>query len=91
MALQIRTFTAVELCSVIRFHTVRGRSAVEIHEKLCAVYGKDCMSVQMVRRWKRMFEEGRETVDDDACSGRPRDSTSAVENVQQIHDLLEED
>jgi hypothetical protein len=41
----------------------------EIHQ-LCGVYGENAMSSSMVRRWMRMFHEGRENVHDDPRSGR---------------------
>ncbi len=40
----IQTYSAVEVRSVIRFYTVQNLSAMEIHEKLCTVYGPQCMS-----------------------------------------------
>jgi len=38
---------------------------------LYQVYGDNAMSDGMVRKWVRMFNEGRENVHDDARSGRP--------------------
>jgi len=35
------------------------------------VYGDNAMSDGMVRKWIRMFIEGRENVNDEARSGRP--------------------
>jgi transposase len=35
------------------------------------VYGDNAMSASMVRKWVRMFNEGREDVHDVARSGRP--------------------
>ena len=37
----------------------------------CHVYGDNAMSDGMVRKWVRMFNEGRENVHDEARSGRP--------------------
>ena len=42
----------------------------EIHLQLCDVYGEHAMSSSMVRRWVRLFNEGRENVHDDLRSGR---------------------
>jgi len=39
----------------------------EIHHQICQVYGDNAM----VRKWVRMFNEGRENVHDEARSGRP--------------------
>jgi len=38
----------------------------EIHHQICQVYGDNAM----VRKWVRMFNEGRENVHDEARSGR---------------------
>jgi len=41
----------------------------EIHHQICQVYGDNAMSVGMVRKCVRMFNEGRENVHDEARSG----------------------
>jgi len=43
----------------------------EIHHQICQVYGDNAMSDGMVRKWVRVFNEGRENVHDEARSGRP--------------------
>ena len=43
----------------------------EIHHQICQVYGDNAMSDGMLRKWVRMFNEGRENVHDKARSGRP--------------------
>ena len=43
----------------------------EIYHQICQVYGDNAMSDGMVRKWVRMFNEGRENVHDEARSGRP--------------------
>ena len=43
----------------------------EIHHQICQVYGDNGMSDGMVRKWVRMFNEGRQNVHDDARSGHP--------------------
>jgi len=42
----------------------------EIHHQICQVYGDNAKSDGMVRKWVRMFNEGRENVHDGARSGR---------------------
>ena len=46
---------------------------VNIHHQICEVYGDNAMSdgMCMVRKWVRMFNEGRENVHDEVQSGRP--------------------
>ncbi|UYV62784.1 K02A2.6-like [Cordylochernes scorpioides] len=53
---------------------------------LLSVYGEGCMSIQMVRRWRSWFLEGRQNVHYDERSGRPVTATdnaavAAVRNV----------
>jgi len=43
----------------------------EIHHQICQVYGDNAMSDGMVRKWVRMFNEGRENVHDEMRSGLP--------------------
>ena len=43
----------------------------EIHHRICQVYSDNEMSDDMVRKWVRIFNEGRENVYDEARSGRP--------------------
>jgi len=42
----------------------------EIHHQICQVYSDNAISDGMVRKWVRMFNEGRENVQDEARSGR---------------------
>jgi len=43
----------------------------EIHYHICQVYGDNAMSDGVVRKWFRMFNEGRENVHNEARSRRP--------------------
>ncbi|KAG8338350.1 hypothetical protein J6590_000009 [Homalodisca vitripennis] len=74
METPLRSAASCEVRSVIRILTAKNETAVEIHRQLCQVYGEHDMSVQMVRRWRAMFLEGRENVHDDERSGRPANS-----------------
>jgi len=60
-----------EIRSVIRFLNARNVVPSEIHHQICHVYGDNAMSDGMVRKWIRMFIEGRENVHYEARSGRP--------------------
>ena len=59
-----------EIRSVICFLNARSVLPSEIHHKICQVSGDNAMSDGMVRKWVRMFNEGREKVHDGACRGR---------------------
>ena len=48
-----------EIRSVIRFLKARNVLPSEIHHQICQVYGDNAMSDGMVRKWVRMFNEGR--------------------------------
>ena len=60
-----------EIRSVIRCLNSRNVLPSEIHHQICQVYGDNAMSDDMVRKWVRMFNEGRENVHDEVRSGRP--------------------
>jgi len=60
-----------EIRSVIRFLNARNVLPSEIRYQICQVYGDNAMSDGMVRKWVRMFNEGRENVHDETRSGRP--------------------
>jgi len=60
-----------EIRSVIRVLNARNVLPSEIHHQICQVYGDNAMSDSMIRKWVRMFNEGRENVHDEAWSGRP--------------------
>ena len=55
-----------EIRSVIRFLKARNVLPSEIHHQICQVYGDSAMSDGMVRKWVRVFIEGRENVHDEA-------------------------
>ena len=63
--------TDCEIRSVIRFLNTRNVLPSESHHQICQVYGDNSMSDGIVRKWVRMFNEGRENVHDAARSGRP--------------------
>ena len=43
----------------------------EIHHQICQVYGDNAISDGMVRKWVRMFNEGRQNVHNEAQRGCP--------------------
>jgi len=67
----IESVADCEIRSVIRFLNVRNVLPGEIHHQICQVYCDNVMSDGMIRKWVRMFSEGRENVHDEARSGRP--------------------
>jgi len=61
----------------------------EIHHRICQVYGDNAMSDGMVRKWVRMFNEGRDNVHDEARSGR----SSLVNDdlVRKVNERMRDD
>ena len=59
-----------EIQSVIRFSNARNVLPSEIHHQICQVYGDNVMSDGMVRKWVRIFNEGRENMNDETRIGR---------------------
>jgi hypothetical protein len=66
---KIEKSAACEMRSVICFLNERNMKPADIHCQLCELYGENSMSDSVVRRWVRRFNEGRENVHDDLCSG----------------------
>jgi transposase-like protein len=60
----------------------------DIHRQLCEVYGEHAMSGSTVRRWVRLFTEGRENVHDNPRSGRP--SVINEELVRAVEEKIQE-
>ncbi len=56
----------------------------EILQEVNALYGAGCMSKTRVYEWWNMFLHGRTNLVDEEQSGRPSDSMSTFENIQQI-------
>ena len=55
-----------EIRSVIYFLNARDVLPNESHHQICQVYSDNAMSDGKVRKWVRMFNEGRESVHDEA-------------------------
>jgi len=78
-----------EIRSVIHFLNARNVRPSEIHHQICQVYGDNAMSDGMVRKWVRMFNEGRENLHDEARSGRP--SLLNDDLVRKVNERVRDD
>jgi len=78
-----------EIRSVIRFLNARNSLLNEIQPQICQVYGDNAMSDGIVRKWVRMFSEGRENVHDEARSGRP--SLVNDDLVRKVNERVRDD
>jgi len=80
--------------AVIEFLTAENVPPIDIHRRLCAVYGEDSVvDVSTVRRWARRSadsEPGRAELRDEARCGRPVTATDE-RNQQWIDELIQED
>ncbi|UYV79262.1 hypothetical protein LAZ67_17001830 [Cordylochernes scorpioides] len=66
------------------------RRKMKLRSIFMSVYREGCMSIQMVRRWRSWFLEGRQNVHDDERSDRPVTATdnaavAAVRNVVEAN------
>lgn len=77
-----------EVRSVIRFLWAKKMKASDIHRELCSVYGENVMCDSAVRKWCRLFQEGRTNVHDEPKSGRPSVITDDL--VNQINEKVRE-
>ena len=64
-----------EYRSVIKFLTKEGRTPKGIYERMVAVYGGNGPTYYQVKFWSKQFKWGRESIEDDARSGRPLEAT----------------
>jgi hypothetical protein len=74
-----------EVRSVMRFLNAQNVGAIDIHRQLTAVYGEGAMNESSVRKWCRMFNEGRTNVHDEEGSGRPSLITEDLKNQTDEH------
>ncbi|XP_012231347.2 protein GVQW3-like [Linepithema humile] len=77
----------MEQRAVIKFNFKLGKTATETYESMKIVYGDDCLSRSKVFEWYKRFKEGRESLKDDARTGRPTTSSTDA-NIAKIRDLL---
>ena len=79
-----------EIRSVIRFLNVRNVLRSEIHHQICQVYGDNAMSDSMVRKWVRMFSEGRENARPHSAA-QTQDLITSFRCEQMDHPLYSSD
>ncbi len=70
-----------------KFLVKLGDGGGDILKKLCMVYGDRALKMMAVYKWVARYKEGRKSLKDDVCSGRPI-STHNDENVKRIDELL---
>jgi transposase len=73
---------------VIKFLNAKNVRPTEIYRQVCEVYEENSVSDGMVRRWYRMFSEGRWNVHDDDRSGSP--SLVTADLLDQVNEKIRE-
>lgn len=74
----------------MKFLFLQNKRPPQIHRELQEVLKDQAPSEPTVRKWFRLFQEGRTSVEDDQRSGRPVEAASP-EKVQEVERLLAED
>ena len=80
----------VEYRAVIRYLYLTGKTGKEIHGELADVYGSSAISYAQIKFWVREFKRGRTSLEDEARSGGPLDSTDE-EMCKKVWDLVYSD
>jgi hypothetical protein len=65
MSKKIENPVECEVRAVIRFLNAQNVRPIEIYRQLIAMYGEGVMNESNVRKWCRMFDEGRTNVHDE--------------------------
>ena len=76
----------LEIRAVIKYFCEKGMPPNEIHEYFMDTFGKES-PFSTVKKWAAEFKRGRESIEDDAWSVRPKDAT-AYENVKVVLTLV---
>lgn len=84
------SFSKQDVRTVMKFLFLQGKRPPEMHRELEGVFKDNAPSEQTVRKWFRLFQEGRTSVEDNERSGRPLEASSP-DVVQQVEMLLAED
>jgi hypothetical protein len=84
--MKIENHATCEIQSVIKFLNAKNVRLAEIYWQVCEVYGENAMSDGMMRRWCRMFSEGRTNFHDDDRSGCTSLVTAHL--LDQVHEKI---
>ena len=79
-----------EIRAYIQARSKLGCSLKQLMTEISTAYGPSCVSYDTVRRWKKKFESGVESIKNAPKSGRPK-SASREEIVSKIKEIIEGD
>jgi transposase len=85
MSKKIENPAECEVRAVIRVLIAENVRPIEIYRQLIAAYGEVLMNESDVRKWCRMFNEGRTNIRDEERSGRPSLIAEDLKNVIGQH------
>lgn len=80
----------IEKRAIIKFLTREKITPKNIHDRMIRVFGECSVSYAAVKKWASLFKSGRESLEDDPRSGRPK-SVTTPETVSEILDFIKED
>ena len=79
-----------EIRAYIKARSKLGCSLKKLMTEISTTFGPSCVSYDTVRRWKKKFESGVESIKNAPKSGRPK-SASRKEIVSKIKEIIEGD
>ena len=72
--------------AVIEFLVKEEIPAADIHQRLQRAYGSVCMGAGSVRRWGKLFKDGKTSIQDDPRSGRPQTASTEC-NKERVDEI----
>jgi histone-lysine N-methyltransferase SETMAR len=73
----------------IKMRTALSIPARIIYDELNSIYGNEAPGLSTVKRWSKLFRDGREEIEDEARPGRPMTETT-TENIEQVRLLIDD-
>ncbi|GBP23279.1 Putative uncharacterized protein FLJ37770 [Eumeta japonica] len=77
----------IEHRAVIKYFVKKGKTPKQIFEDMVSVLQESAPSYTKVKKWARLFQQGRESCEDDPRPGRPV-TVVTEENVRKIEKLV---
>ncbi|GBP16702.1 Histone-lysine N-methyltransferase SETMAR [Eumeta japonica] len=87
MSAESSNLSNIEHRAVIKYFVKKGKTPKEIFEDMVSVLQESAPSYTMVKKWARLFQQGRESCEEDPRPGRPV-TVVMEENVRKIEKLV---